>query len=215
MKIVSLLAAAIVSCSIAAPAYAFHPADETYGYVPPKKFDRKHRVTAQQDSQPLFGMSWDWDRPQKERADNNDDREQPDGKNLPNLTGGGQPQQWRRLRCHSRTITETARSSSIRPVDGSTTCSLRRPHTAIRLRSASRASPGPGRRRSRGRSHGPTGSRRRRCEHGSLAFPCGCRAASATRSAPWHFISAIRSIASTARTKPLRSARLRHRGAFA
>ena len=48
MKIVWLLAAAIVSCSIAAPAYAFHPADETYGYVPPKKFDRKHRVTAQQ-----------------------------------------------------------------------------------------------------------------------------------------------------------------------
>jgi lipoprotein-anchoring transpeptidase ErfK/SrfK len=91
MKIVWLLAAAIVGCSIAAPAYAFHPADETYGYVPPKKFDRKHRVTAQQDSQPLFGMSWDWDRPQKERADNNDDREQPDGKNLPNLTGGGQP----------------------------------------------------------------------------------------------------------------------------
>src|SRR5271169_6113886 len=81
MKIVSLLAAAILSFSIAAPAYAFHPADETYGYVPPKKFDRKHRVSAQQEpSQPLFGMSWDWDRPQKEHAENNDDRERVRGR---------------------------------------------------------------------------------------------------------------------------------------
>ncbi len=91
MKSVFVLAAALLSCSIAAPAYAFHPADETYGYVLPKKFERSHRASAKEESQPLFGMSWDWDRPQKERADNNDERDRPDGKNLPNLTGGGQP----------------------------------------------------------------------------------------------------------------------------
>jgi lipoprotein-anchoring transpeptidase ErfK/SrfK len=90
MKIVSLLAAALLSCSIAAPAYAFHPSEETYGYVPPKKLDRTHRASAQQESQPLFGMGWDWDRPQNERADN-DDHDRPDGKALPSVTGGGQP----------------------------------------------------------------------------------------------------------------------------
>jgi lipoprotein-anchoring transpeptidase ErfK/SrfK len=89
MKIFSLLGAAILSCAIAAPAYAFHPADETYGYVPPKKFDRKHRASAQaDDTQQLFGMGWDWDHPQKKRDDTEDDAQ---ADNKQSLTGGGQP----------------------------------------------------------------------------------------------------------------------------
>ncbi|MFA5956275.1 L,D-transpeptidase [Hyphomicrobium sp.] len=88
MKNLSLLAAVILSCSIAAPAYAFHPADETYGYVAPKKFNHKEHPTAQTDDAALFGMGWDWGSPQKKRDDKDDD-ERADNKQT--LTGGGQP----------------------------------------------------------------------------------------------------------------------------
>jgi lipoprotein-anchoring transpeptidase ErfK/SrfK len=87
MKSFALFAAVLLSCSIAAPAFAFHPADETYGYVPPKKFARKQQASTQPSSQPLFGMGWDWDRPQKKNTDDEDNR--PDDKQ--SLTGGGQP----------------------------------------------------------------------------------------------------------------------------
>lgn len=88
MKRLSLLAAIIVGCVLAAPAYAFHPADETYGYVPPKKFAHKPSAKNNADSsQPLLGMGWDWDRPQKSHEDN--DEQHADDKQ--SLTGGGQP----------------------------------------------------------------------------------------------------------------------------
>jgi lipoprotein-anchoring transpeptidase ErfK/SrfK len=80
----SLLAAAILSCAIAAPAYAFHPSEESYGYVAPKKLDRKQRESARRDGQQLFGMGWDWDRPAPS------DRRVP-GQAQGSLTGGGQP----------------------------------------------------------------------------------------------------------------------------
>lgn len=83
----SFFAAVILSCATAAPAYAFHPADETYGYRMPKKFERKHRASAKvEDSQPLFGIGWDWGRPQQQKRDD-DERTESKG----SLTGGGQP----------------------------------------------------------------------------------------------------------------------------
>ena len=89
MKRLFLLAAVILGCGVAAPAYAFHPADETYGYVPPKKFARGHTAKTQaDDNQALFGMGWDWGRPQKKR-DDDDDNDSADNKQ--SLTGGGQP----------------------------------------------------------------------------------------------------------------------------
>lgn len=84
MKSMSLLAAAILSCAIAAPAYAFHPSEESYGYVAPKKLDRKQRESARRDGQQLFGMGWDWDQPAPT------DRRVP-GQAPGSLTGGGQP----------------------------------------------------------------------------------------------------------------------------
>ena len=87
MKNVCVLAAVITSFAIAAPAQAFHPAEETYGYVPPKKLQRAHRANAA--PQPLFGMGWDWGRPQ-DRSDNSDNA--PGNQRSPSsLTGGGQP----------------------------------------------------------------------------------------------------------------------------
>jgi lipoprotein-anchoring transpeptidase ErfK/SrfK len=87
MKNVCVLAAVITSFAITAPAQAFHPADETYGYVPPKKLQRAQRANAA--PQPLFGMGWDWGRPQ-DRSDNSDNA--PGNQRSPSsLTGGGQP----------------------------------------------------------------------------------------------------------------------------
>jgi lipoprotein-anchoring transpeptidase ErfK/SrfK len=87
MKNVCVLAAVITSFAIAAPAQAFHPADETYGYVPPKKLQRAQRADAA--PQPLFGMGWDWGQP-RDRSDSSDDV--PSKQRSPSsLTGGGQP----------------------------------------------------------------------------------------------------------------------------
>jgi len=92
MKSISLLAAAVLSCAIAAPAYAFHPSEETYGYVAPKKkLDRKQRESAQKMGQQLFGMGWDWDQPQSDRSADDDARDGPAGRGPGSLTGGGQP----------------------------------------------------------------------------------------------------------------------------
>ncbi|MBS0249707.1 MAG: L,D-transpeptidase [Proteobacteria bacterium] len=89
MKRLSLLAAIIFGCVLAAPAYAFHPADETYGYVPPKKLTRKSSAkTDAESSQALFGMGWDWGRPQKSHDDTDEDDR---ADNKQSLTGGGQP----------------------------------------------------------------------------------------------------------------------------
>lgn len=80
-----LFAAVMLSCALAGPAYAFHPADETYGYVPPKKFDRGHRTASDADTQSLFG--WGWDSPQKKRDESEDSR----AGDKQSLTGGSQP----------------------------------------------------------------------------------------------------------------------------
>ncbi|MFT3731587.1 MAG: L,D-transpeptidase [Hyphomicrobium sp.] len=89
MKSLLLFAAVIFGCAMSAPAFAFHPADETYGYVPPKKFDRKHGAEAKaEDSQPLFGMGWDWSSPQKKKNEQDEDQQ---ADNKQSLTGGGQP----------------------------------------------------------------------------------------------------------------------------
>ena len=64
MKCMSILAAAILSCAITAPAYAVHPFEQTYGYVAPKKLKRGS-PRAEPAPTPLFGMGWDWGRPQK------------------------------------------------------------------------------------------------------------------------------------------------------
>lgn len=87
MKYMSILAAVILSCAIAAPAQAFHPFEETYGYVPPKKLKGGHHV----DSAPtqLFGMGWDWGRPQNARPDDDDDNSS--ARDSGTLTGGGKP----------------------------------------------------------------------------------------------------------------------------
>ena len=87
MKNVCVFAAVVLSFAIAAPAQAFHPAEETYGYVPPKNLQRAHRGNVA--PQPLFGMGWDWGQPQ-DRSDSSDDV--PSKQRSPSsLTGGGQP----------------------------------------------------------------------------------------------------------------------------
>lgn len=89
MKRMSILAAAILSCAIAAPAQAFHPFQQTYGYVPPKK-QKRNSVRAERAPEPLFGMGWDWGQPQNSRRDDDDnDRSSTSAEGT--LTGGGRP----------------------------------------------------------------------------------------------------------------------------
>jgi lipoprotein-anchoring transpeptidase ErfK/SrfK len=83
----SILAAVILSCAIAAPAQAFHPFQQTYGYVPPKKQKRSSQ-RAEPAPAPLFGMGWDWGRPQNSGSDNDDDTAPA---RTGTLTGGGKP----------------------------------------------------------------------------------------------------------------------------
>ncbi len=87
MKNVCVFAAVVLSFAIAAPAQAFHPAEETYGYVPPKNLQRAHRDDAA--PQPLFGMGWDWGQP-RDRSDSSDDVPNKQ-RSQSSLTGGGQP----------------------------------------------------------------------------------------------------------------------------
>ena len=88
MKSIIVLASAILTCAISAPAEAFHPFDETYGYVPPKKLQRAGH--ADDGSQQLFGMGWDWDR-QKSQSDIASGGHQDDAGEPASLTGGGRP----------------------------------------------------------------------------------------------------------------------------
>ena len=84
---VCVFAAVILSFAIAAPAQAFHPAEETYGYVPPKNL--RARASRQRCSAASLRHGWDWGRPQ-DRSDNSDNV--PDNQRSPSsLTGGGQP----------------------------------------------------------------------------------------------------------------------------
>lgn len=91
MRSISFLVAAVLSCSIAGQAFAFHPSEETYGYVAPKKLDRKQRESAQEMGQQLFSMGWDWGQPQSNRSADEDARNGPAGRGPGSLTGGGQP----------------------------------------------------------------------------------------------------------------------------
>jgi lipoprotein-anchoring transpeptidase ErfK/SrfK len=84
MKSIFVLAAAISSFAVTAPADAFHPFEETYGYVAPKSL--KGARTAALESQQLLSMGWDWDRPSR-----SEDEDQVSGKQPPSLTRGGQP----------------------------------------------------------------------------------------------------------------------------
>ncbi|MBN9281501.1 MAG: L,D-transpeptidase, partial [Hyphomicrobium denitrificans] len=90
MTRMSILAAAILSCAIAAPAQAFHPFQQNYGYVPPKKQKRTSQ-RAERAPQPLFGMGWDWDRPQNSGRDDEDDDNARSSASEGTLTGGGRP----------------------------------------------------------------------------------------------------------------------------
>lgn len=84
MKTVCVLTAVISCFAIAAPAQAFHPFEETYGYVPPKNLQRAHQGDVA--PQPLVSMGWDWGRP-KSQSDSSDITP---GSGQ-SLTGGGQP----------------------------------------------------------------------------------------------------------------------------
>ncbi|MBA2127283.1 L,D-transpeptidase [Hyphomicrobium methylovorum] len=88
MKSIAVLAAVIFGCALAAPAQAFHPDEETYGYVAPKKLKRGQRAAA--ETKPLPSMGWDWGRPQNNRADE-EDEDDVRGSSRGTLTGGGQP----------------------------------------------------------------------------------------------------------------------------
>ncbi|ADJ23793.1 ErfK/YbiS/YcfS/YnhG family protein [Hyphomicrobium denitrificans ATCC 51888] len=90
MTRMSILAAAILSCAVAAPAQAFHPFQQNYGYVPPKKQKRSSQ-RAERAPQPLFGMGWDWDRPQNSGRDDEDDDNARSSASEGTLTGGGRP----------------------------------------------------------------------------------------------------------------------------
>lgn len=90
MKSIAVLAAAILSCAVAAPAQAFHPFEETYGYVAPKKF--QHSRQAATEPKPLLSMGWDWGRSSNRHDDDDDgDNDRSAEKSPPSLTGGGQP----------------------------------------------------------------------------------------------------------------------------
>ena len=86
MKTVCVFTAVILAFAIAAPAQAFHPADETYGYVPPKNLKRAHQRDVA--PQPLISMGWDWGRPTDRSDNDNADDTLSRGQSL---TGGGQP----------------------------------------------------------------------------------------------------------------------------
>ena len=86
MKTVCVFTALILAFAIAAPAQAFHPADETYGYVPPKNLKRAHQRDVA--PQPLISMGWDWGRPTDRSDNDNADDTLSRGQSL---TGGGQP----------------------------------------------------------------------------------------------------------------------------
>lgn len=89
MKRMSILAAAILSCAIAAPAQAFHPFQSNYGDAKPKK-QKRNSVRAERAPEPLFGMGWDWGQPQNSRRDDDDnDRSSTSAEGT--LTGGGRP----------------------------------------------------------------------------------------------------------------------------
>jgi lipoprotein-anchoring transpeptidase ErfK/SrfK len=88
MKSILVFAAAISSFAITAPARAFHPSEETYGYVAPKSLKGAHPAAI--ESQQLTSMGWDWDRPNK-TGEGDNDQDQASGKQPPSLTGGGQP----------------------------------------------------------------------------------------------------------------------------
>lgn len=88
MKSIAVLAAVIVGCAYAAPAQAFHPSDETYGYVAPKKLKRGHR--AQAEPKPIVSMGWDWGSSQNKRDDDDDEYDRREN-SARSLTGGGQP----------------------------------------------------------------------------------------------------------------------------
>jgi lipoprotein-anchoring transpeptidase ErfK/SrfK len=88
MKSITVLTATVLSVAFTAPAAAFHPFEETYGYVPPKSLKRAEKT--QSDSQQLLSMGWDWDRPQGKLSDGNGEDQQ-SGSGPSSLTGGGQP----------------------------------------------------------------------------------------------------------------------------
>jgi lipoprotein-anchoring transpeptidase ErfK/SrfK len=86
MKSVIVLTAAALGCAIAAaPAEAFHPFEETYGYVPPK--DRAQRGDVAPP--PLVSMGWDWGRSPRRPADVDDMPGKTQSRS--SLTGGSQP----------------------------------------------------------------------------------------------------------------------------
>ena len=122
-----------LSCSVAAPAYGAHPADDAYGYVPPAKFGASSTRTRNRRQRPL-GMGRDWDGRRKRRRTMRTIAGQQDR----SPTGGGQPRHRGRRAAQGSHSAAAMRAGSI-VIDTagatSTTCCRRSTPTSIRSRS--------------------------------------------------------------------------------
>lgn len=92
MKLAIAIGACALSCFAITPALAFHPFDDTYGYVSPKE-QRAKRKTA--SSQLGGGSGWEWDKPARKSDADDDDKPVTKKKSAGNaksqLTGGARP----------------------------------------------------------------------------------------------------------------------------
>lgn len=93
-----IAAAALAAFGIAAPASAFHPADDTYGYVMPEKFKRHQKAEkAQPEATSLFGTKAKPSaKSAKAKFNNDEDQDAKPAKKLAkkgptDLSGGGKP----------------------------------------------------------------------------------------------------------------------------
>ena len=91
----SIAAVALAAFGLATPASAFHPFDDTYGYVMPEKFKRHQKAEkAQSEPAPLFSSKKKTAIKLKKKNDADQDQEPPKKvakKGPAELDGGGQP----------------------------------------------------------------------------------------------------------------------------
>jgi lipoprotein-anchoring transpeptidase ErfK/SrfK len=98
MMRLTITAAAFAALGIAAPASAFHPSDETYGYVMPEKFKRSQKAAPSvPEEKSLFGFkAKPSTKAAKAKIKNEEDQDAKPAKKLAkkgpsDLTGGGKP----------------------------------------------------------------------------------------------------------------------------
>ena len=95
MMRLSIAAAAVAAFGFAAPAQAFHPFEETYGYVMPEKFKRHQKAETKSEAAPLFGFKSKSASKAKSKKSDEDQDQKPEKKQAKkgpaNMDGGGTP----------------------------------------------------------------------------------------------------------------------------